>query len=348
VAGAQAVALAQRGAFFRDVNVTGTHLRIYTAPAGNGTAVQVARSLKDVDHALGWIRILFVAISAIAIGASAALAFFVARATLRPVDRLTADAERIAATRDLRAGTDESRSDELGRLARAFNTMLRALGDSLDAQRQLVADASHELRTPLTTARTSLESLQLHPEMPAADQARSIGVAIDELQEMTQLIEELVELARGDTRSSEQRPTRLDQVAAETIAVAERRSGREIRADLQPSTVLAAPDDLTRAISNLLDNAIKWSPDDEPIEVSVSDGTCRVRDHGPGVAAADLPHLFDRFYRAAAARTLPGSGLGLAIVRQVAEANGGTAAAERAEGGGSIFTIRLPPIPADS
>jgi two-component system sensor histidine kinase MprB len=344
VAGAQAVASGQTGAFFRDVNVTGTHLRIYTAPAGNGTAVQVARSLKDVDHALGWIRILFVAISAIAIGASAALAFFVARATLRPVDRLTADAERIAATRDLRAGTDESRSDELGRLARAFNTMLRALGDSLDAQRQLVADASHELRTPLTTARTSLESLQLHPEMPAADQARSIGVAIDELQEMTQLIEELVELARGDTRSSEQRPTRLDQVAAETIAVAERRSGREIRADLQPSTVRAAPDDLTRAISNLLDNAIKWSPDDEPIEVSVSDGTCRVRDHGPGVAAADIPHVFDRFYRAAAARTLPGSGLGLAIVRQVAEAHGGTATAERAEGGGSIFMIRLPPI----
>jgi two-component system sensor histidine kinase MprB len=180
--------------------------------------------------------------------------------------------------------------------------------------------------------------------MPAADQARSIGVAIDELQEMTQLIEELVELARGDTRSSEQRPTRLDQVAAETIAVAERRSGREIRADLQPSTVLAAPDDLARAISNLLDNAIKWSPVDEPIEVSVRDGTCRVRDHGPGVAAADIPHVFDRFYRAAAARTLPGSGLGLAIVRQVAEANGGTATAERAEGGGSIFVIRLPPI----
>jgi len=348
VAGAQAVARGQRRAFFRDVDVAGTHLRIYTASAGPGTAVQVARSLKDVDHALGWIRILFVAISAIAIGASAALALLVARATLRPVDRLTADAERIAATRDLRAGTDESRSDELGRLARAFNTMLRALGDSLNAQRQLVADASHELRTPLTTARTSLESLQLHPEMPAADQARSIGVAIDELKEMTELIEELVELARGDARSSEQRPTRLDLIAAESIAVAERRSGREIRADLQPSTVFAAPDDLARAISNLLDNAIKWSPPDEAIEVTVRDGTCRVRDHGPGVAASDIPHVFDRFYRAAAARTLPGSGLGLAIVRQVAEGHAGTATAERAEDGGSIFTIRLPPIPADS
>jgi two-component system sensor histidine kinase MprB len=342
VAGAQAVARSRRGAFFRDVHVAGTHLRIYTTSAGKGTAVEVARSLGDVDHALGWIRILFVAISAIAIGASAALALLVARATLRPVDRLTADVERIAATRDLRAGTDESRSDELGRLARAFNTMLRALSDSLTAQRQLVADASHELRTPLTTARTSLESLQLHPEMPAGDQARNVGVAIDELKEMTQLIEELVELARGDVRSSEQRPTRLDLVAAETIAVAARRSGRDIRADLQPSTVFAAPEDLARAISNLLDNAIKWSPPSEPIEVSVSDGTCRVRDHGPGVAAGDLPHVFDRFYRAAAARTLPGSGLGLAIVRQVAEGHGGTATAERAEDGGSIFTIRLP------
>jgi two-component system, OmpR family, sensor histidine kinase MprB len=342
VAGAQAVARSRRGAFFRDVHVAGTHLRIYTTSAGKGTAVEVARSLGDVDHALGWIRILFVAISAIAIGASAALALLVARATLRPVDRLTADVERIAATRDLRAGTDERRSDELGRLARAFNTMLRALSDSLTAQRQLVADASHELRTPLTTARTSLESLQLHPEMPAGDQARNVGVAIDELKEMTQLIEELVELARGDVRSSEQRPTRLDLVAAETIAVAARRSGRDIRADLQPSTVFAAPEDLARAISNLLDNAIKWSPPSEPIEVSVSDGTCRVRDHGPGVAAGDLPHVFDRFYRAAAARTLPGSGLGLAIVRQVAEGHGGTATAERAEDGGSIFTIRLP------
>jgi two-component system sensor histidine kinase MprB len=342
VAGAQAVARSRRGAFFRDVHVAGTHLRIYTTSAGKGTAVEVARSLGDVDHALGWIRILFVAISAIAIGASAALALLVARATLRPVDRLTADVERIAATRDLRAGTDERRSDELGRLARAFNTMLRALSDSLTAQRQLVADASHELRTPLTTARTSLESLQLHPEMPAGDQARNVGVAIDELKEMTQLIEELVELARGDVRSSEQRPTRLDLVAAETIAVAARRSGRDIRADLQPSTVFAAPEDIARAISNLLDNAIKWSPPSEPIEVSVSDGTCRVRDHGPGVAAGDLPHVFDRFYRAAAARTLPGSGLGLAIVRQVAEGHGGTATAERAEDGGSIFTIRLP------
>jgi two-component system sensor histidine kinase MprB len=344
VAGAPAVARGQHGAFFRDVHVAGTHLRIYTTSAGKGTAVQVARSLGDVDHTLGWIRILFVAISAIAIGASAALAVLVARATLRPVARLTADVERIAATRDLRAGTDESRSDELGRLARAFNTMLRALGDSLAAQRQLVADASHELRTPLTTARTSLESLQLHPEMTTADQARSIGVAIDELKEMTQLIEELVQLAQGDARASEQRPTRLDLVAAETIAVTARRTGREIRAELQPSTVLAAPEDLARAISNLLDNAVKWSPPGEAIEVSVSNGTCRVRDHGPGVAATDIPHVFDRFYRAAAARTLPGSGLGLAIVRQIAEGNAGTATAERAEDGGSIFTIRLPPI----
>jgi two-component system sensor histidine kinase MprB len=347
VDGAQAVARGQRGAFFRDVDVAGTHLRIYTRSAGPGTAVQVARSLADVDHALGWIMILFIAISAIAIGASAALAVLVARATLRPVDRLTADVERIAATRDLRAGTDESRSDELGRLARAFNTMLRALGDSLNAQRQLVADASHELRTPLTTARTSLESLQRHPEMPTADQARSIGVAVAELEEMTQLIDELVQLARGDVQSSEQRPTRLDLVAADAIAIAERRSGREIRADLQPSTVFAAPEDLARAISNLLDNAIKWSPLGEAIEVSVSDGTCRVRDHGPGVAADDIPHVFDRFYRAAAARTLPGSGLGLAIVRQVAEGNGGTATVERAEDRGSIFTIRLPPIAAN-
>ncbi|MDP9284164.1 MAG: HAMP domain-containing histidine kinase [Actinomycetota bacterium] len=340
-AGAVAVARGTRGAFFTDARVTGTHVRIYTRRAGT-SAVQVALSLKSTDHVLSWIRVLFLAISSVAVAGAAATALFVARAALRPVQRLTANAERIAATRDLRAVADDRRNDELGRLARAFNTMLGALSDSVTAQRQLVADASHELRTPLTTARTSLESIELHPEMSRGEQRRSIEAAVVELTEMTHLIDDLVELARGDMQVSEREDVRLDVVAQEVVTLAARRTGREFRLELEATLVRGAPDDLTRAISNLLDNAVKWSPPGQPIDVSVSSGACIVRDRGPGIAPEDLPHVFDRFYRAADARTLPGSGLGLAIVRQVAEAHGGTATAEAAPGGGATMAIRLP------
>ncbi len=340
-AGAVAVARGTRGAFFTDARVTGTHVRIYTRRAGT-SAVQVALSLKSTDHVLSWIRVLFLAISSVAVAGAAATALFVARAALRPVQRLTANAERIAATRDLRTVADDRRNDELGRLARAFNTMLRALADSVTAQRQLVADASHELRTPLTTARTSLESIELHPEMSRGEQRRSIEAAVVELTEMTHLIDDLVELARGDMQVSEREDVRLDVVAQEVVTLAARRTGREFRLELEATLVRGAPDDLTRAISNLLDNAVKWSPPGQPIDVSVSSGACIVRDRGPGIAPEDLPHVFDRFYRAADARTLPGSGLGLAIVRQVAEAHGGTATAEAAPGGGATMAIRLP------
>jgi two-component system sensor histidine kinase MprB len=345
--GAAAVAAGRRGPFFSEARVAGTHVRIYTRRAGT-SAVQVALSLNDTDHVLWWIRLLFVAISSLAVACAAVVALFVARAALRPVQHLTAEAERIAATRDLRAVTDDHRTDELGRLARAFNTMLSALADSIAAQRQLVADASHELRTPLTTARTNLESMQLHPEMPRTEQRRSIDAAVRELGEMTQLIEELVELARGDAQTSPHEAVRLDLLAREAVSVAARRSHRDFLVETEPTVVSGAPAELTRAIANLLDNAVKWSPADTRVEVTVSGGVCAVRDHGPGVAAEDLPHVFDRFYRAAAARTLPGSGLGLAIVRQVAEAHGGTATAEVAEGGGTVFSLRLPVEQASS
>jgi two-component system, OmpR family, sensor histidine kinase MprB len=198
------------------------------------------------------------------------------------------------------------------------------------------------LRTPLTTARTNLESMQRHPEMPHAEQRRSIDAAVGELGEMTHLIDELVELARGDVQESKHEPVRLDLLAREATVIAARRSQRDFRVVTEVTLVSGSPAELMRAISNLLDNAVKWSPADTPVEVSVSAGVCAVRDHGPGIAAEDLPHVFDRFYRAAAARTLPGSGLGLAIVRQVAEAHGGTATAETADGGGTVFSLRLP------
>ncbi|MGZ3440694.1 MAG: HAMP domain-containing sensor histidine kinase, partial [Polyangia bacterium] len=256
---ARAVAAGRRSAYFTDAVAARTHVRIYTVRTPGG-AVELARSLRDVDSALGWIRDVFIGVLFLALAATTALAYLVARATLRPVAQLTADAERIAATRDLRAGTDERRSDELGRLAKAFNTMLRALADSLSAQRQLVADASHELRTPLTTARTSLESLERHPELELDQRQLYLGAAISELEEMTTLIDELVDLARGDIRPPDKQPMRLDELTDEAISAAKRRTGRDIRAELEPTVVSGSADDIARAIANLLDNAIKWSP----------------------------------------------------------------------------------------
>jgi two-component system sensor histidine kinase MprB len=340
---AAAVAAGRKPAFFSEARVQGTDLRIYTRKAG-ARAVQVALSLNSTNRVLSWIRWLFFAISTVAVLATAVIALFLARTVLRPVRRLTADAERIAATRDFHPVTDDRRTDELGRLARAFNTMLAALADSIAAQRQLVADASHELRTPLTTARTSLESMQLHPEMSPTDQRTSIDAAVVELAEMTHLIDELVELARGDAQASLHQPVRLDEVAKQAIDVAARRTDREFRFEHEPTTVSGAPAELMRAISNLLDNALKWSSADDPVDVTVLAGVVSVRDYGAGIAPDDLPHVFDRFYRAADARTLPGSGLGLAIVRQVAESHRGTATAEAAPGGGTIISIRLPAV----
>jgi two-component system sensor histidine kinase MprB len=338
---ARAVAAGRRAAYITDAVAARTHVRIYTVRAPGG-AVELARSLRDIDSALGWIRDVFIAVLFLALTATTALAYLVARATLRPVARLTADAERIAATRDLRAGTDERRSDELGRLAKAFNTMLRALADSLSAQRQLVADASHELRTPLTTARTSLESLERHPELGADQRQLSLRAAISELEEMTTLIDELVDLARGDIRPPDKQPIRLDELTEEAVSAAKRRTGRDIYTELESTVVDGSAHDIGRAITNLIDNAIKWSPLSTPVEVTVRRGALSVRDYGPGVPPEEREHIFDRFYRAAGSRTLPGSGLGLAIVRQVAEAHGGTVEIETAPGGGAVFTLRLP------
>lgn len=342
-----AVASGKRGGFFANATVEGVRLRVDTVRVDGNTALQIARPLTELDNALNRIRLLFLLISFFAIAGAAAIGLAVASATLRPVRRLTDDAERIAATRDLRDRTDQHRSGELGRLAIAFNTMLDALAGSISAQRQLVADASHELRTPLAAARTNLEVLDRHSALPDEDRQRILDDAIEELREMTHLIDELVELAQGDAQAFEMRVTRLDLLAEDVVAAAERRSGTKIWLAATPTLVNGEPEALTRAIANLVDNALKWSPAESRVAVEVADGTLSVRDQGPGVEAEDAPHLFDRFYRAASARTLPGSGLGLAIVKQTAEAHGGTVTYEPAPEGGSIFTLRLPPLHLD-
>ena len=329
--------------FYEDATVEGTHLRVLTIPIGaEGYALQVARSLEEVDRSLSRIRRWLLAIALIGVGLAAALGLAVARAVLAPVQRLTRTAEEVSETRDLSRRIEASGTDELSRLATTFNTMLGALEDSAQAQRRLVSDASHELRTPLTSLRTNIEVLSRDETLPPGDREQLLQDVTEQLIEMTALIAELVELARGDQAPAEPEDVRLDLATVDAIERARRnRPGVSFKPKLEKSMVRGVPSSIERAISNLLDNAAKWSPPEGEIEVTVRDGELTVRDHGPGIDAEDQPYVFDRFYRAPSARGLPGSGLGLAIVRQVAEAHGGTITAEQAEGGGTLMRLRL-------
>jgi two-component system sensor histidine kinase MprB len=205
-----------------------------------------------------------------------------------------------------------------------------------------VADASHELRTPLTSLRTNIEVLVDNRELPEDERRRLISDVVEQLGEMTTLISELIELAHAEQQAVEPEDVRLDLLTADAIERARRnRPGVRFSADLEESVVRGVPATLERAIVNLLDNAAKWTPPGEQVEVEARDGLVVVRDHGPGISDEDLPYVFDRFYRARSARGMPGSGLGLAIVRQVAEAHRGDVVAERPAGGGTRMTLRL-------
>ena len=340
---ARRTAAGDQDAFFADARVDGTHLRVYTVPADEpGLALQVARPLRETDAALDRISTLLILIAAAGIALAAGLGLVVAKAVLAPVLRLTRAAEEVSETRDLSRRIDDVGSDELARLASTFNTMLAALEDSARAQRQLVSDASHELRTPLTSLRTNIEVLARTETLPPGEREQLLRDVTEQLTEMTALIAELVELARGEQAPSEPEDVRLDLATEAAIERTRRnRPGVAIEATLEESVVRGVRSTIERAISNLLDNAAKWSPPGGTVEVAVRDGELTVRDHGPGIAAADLPFVFDRFYRAEAARSMPGSGLGLAIVRQVAEAHGGTVTAEQADGGGTRVRLQL-------
>jgi two-component system sensor histidine kinase MprB len=340
------IAAAGQGGFYQDAHVRGTHVRMltfaYQSPFTTDIAVQIARPLTEVDRSLNRIKSVLILITGGGIGIAAALGLVVARAALAPVRRLTTAAETVRETGDLSQRIDVSGQDELSRLAGSFNAMLGALEESSRAQRQLVADASHELRTPLTSLRTNIEVLAKERELPEGERERLLADVVEQLGEMTTLIAELIELARGSQQIQEPEDVRLDIVAADAVDRTRRnRPNVTFNTDLDESVVEGVPSTIERAIGNLLDNAAKWSPPGGNVDVTVRNGTVTVRDHGPGIDEEDLPYVFDRFYRARSARGLPGSGLGLAIVRQVAEAHGGTVVAERAHGGGTLMTLHL-------
>jgi two-component system sensor histidine kinase MprB len=327
---------------FRDARVDNYHLRVLTAPVGSGIALQVARPLTEVDRTLAHLRLLLLLVALAGIGIAGGLGLVVARAALAPVRRLTRATEHVTATQDLDSRIETHGRDELSRLAFSFNTMLEALDRSLKAQRQLVADASHELRTPLTSLRTNVEVLQRDPDLSEEERQRILADIVEQAGELTGLVTELVELARGEHAEHEAEDVRLDLVVGEAVERARRNwPAVSFETKLDESLLHGVPAGIDRAVSNLLDNAAKWSPPRGVVEVAVHDSEVVVRDRGPGIAEGDLPHVFDRFYRAPAARGMPGSGLGLSIVRQVAESHGGTVVAEQPPDGGTLMRLRL-------
>jgi two-component system, OmpR family, sensor histidine kinase MprB len=350
-AATHAVAAGRRSAFFSDATVGGTHVRILTERAPVGGVWQVALPLTDVDSTLTHLKLVLALVCLGGIALAAALGLLVSRTALIPVRRLTGAAERVARTQDLGHRIEAGEEDELGRLAGSFNTMLAALERSRLAQRQLVSDASHELRTPLTSVQANLDALAIGEELPARERGRILAAAQAQLRELTVLVGDLVDLSKTEVDEIEMEDVRLDLAAAGAIERA-RLHAPECRFLLhaEPCLVHAAPARLERAIANLLDNACKWNPPTppgragDPVEVRVRGGVLEVRDHGPGIAAEDLPRVFDRFYRAPGARARPGSGLGLAIVRQMAEAHGGAVHAASDPDGGARLTLELPPL----
>ena len=314
------------------------HVRVYAAQVGDGFAIQVARSLAEVDHTLHRLGVYMLIIGLVGVGIAGGLGLVVATAALRPVRNLTSVAEEVTATRDLTRRIHVHSHDELGRLASAFNEMLVALDASVKAQRRLIADASHELRTPLASLRTNIEVLAGGKQLPAGERQKLLADVTGQVEELSALVGDLVEIDRD--RPPEVEDVRLDQLVEHAVARAKVRAPKVLfRTTMEESIVRGAPAQLERAVSNLLDNAAKWS---SSVEVAVSDHEVTVRDHGPGISEEDLPYVFDRFYRATNARNLPGSGLGLAIVRHVAQTHGGEATAENASDGGAVFRFRLP------
>jgi two-component system sensor histidine kinase MprB len=347
-AATRAVAAGRRNAFFSGATVGGTHVRILTERAPEGGVWQVALPLTDVDSTLTHLKLVLALVCLGGIALAAALGLLVSRAALVPVRRLTGAAERVARTQDLGHRIQAGEEDELGRLAGSFNTMLAALEHSRLAQRQLVSDASHELRTPLTCVQANLDALAMGEELSAHERARILAAAQAQLGELTVLVGDLVDLSKTEIDEVEVEDVRLDLAAAGAIERARLHAPEcHFLLDAQPCLVRAAPARLDRAIANLLDNACKWNPPPPlagPVEVRVRGGVLEVRDHGPGIAAEDLPRVFDRFYRAPGARARPGSGLGLAIVRQMAEGHGGAVYAANDPGGGAMLTLELPPL----
>jgi two-component system, OmpR family, sensor histidine kinase MprB len=338
-AGDRAIAAKGSGSSLSDRSVKGTQLRVLTVATAPGSAVLIARPLTEVEHELSHLLLILVLIGAGGIVLAALLGTLVARTALAPIGRFTEQTETLSGSLDLSRRLDVSGRDELGRLAESFHGTLDALERSVAAQRHLIADASHELRTPITSLRANIQTLGEAERLPAEEQASLRADIVAELDDLTALVGDVVELARGAQPAESPDEVRLDEVVSSAVQSARRRGEVIYALDLEPTVVSGPADRIGRAVSNLIDNARKWSPPGGVVEIALRDGVLEVRDHGRGFSEQDLPFVFDRFYRAEEARGMPGSGLGLAIVRQATESCGGFAEALNAAGGGALLRV---------
>jgi two-component system sensor histidine kinase MprB len=357
------VAEGHSGEFLSDVDVGGNHLRVITVPVtleggGSGTqtesgAVELARPLNGVDNVLSNLRAILLLLCGVGVALAAMLGRLAASRVLAPLAEVAQAAEHISETEDLTTRIQVRADDEVGQLATRFNSMLdrlessrEAVDESVRAQRQLVADASHELRTPVTSLRTNVEVLLEGGALSDEDRTRLLSDMVEQSEELSALVGDLIELARGDQPIESVDDVRLDGLVEEAIDRA-RRNAPDVNfeTELEPVVVDGVPERLLRAVNNLLDNAARHTHAGTTVEVRVDATGVRVRDHGDGVDPDDLPHVFDRFYRGVNSRGRQGSGLGLAIVRQVAQQHGGSVTASNAPDGGAVFELRLPTTP---
>ena len=328
----------------------GIHVMVITQGGAGGGAVQIARDLTEIDAALIRIRNLAALICALGVAFAAIIGLVVTRRAMKPVEELTDDLERRAANPDdLSALPTPERFDEVGRLTASYNSLLAALTGSREQQRALVADASHELRTPITSLRTSIELLHRAPDLDEATRRELIANSVEELEELTHLVNEIVELAVVGAADTPFDACELDELVENVVTRARRRTTSEIAFTSIACSVSGRPARIERAVNNLLENAVKWSPPGAPIEVAVAAGRVTVRDHGPGIAAEDRSRVFERFARGRDAEKVSGSGLGLAIVSQVAKEHSGRAWVEAPKDGGTLAILEFPvltsPVP---
>jgi two-component system sensor histidine kinase MprB len=304
--------------------------------------VNITGQVNELGHLLDTLLIVATAGVLLALG----LGLVIARAALRPLEAVTDEIEEVAEANDMRHRIDAGGIDELGRLRRVFNRLLSTVENSQVLQRQLVVDASHELRTPLTSLRTNAQVLSRASELSPEDLHQLTHDMVTQVDELAALVTDLGELARGERSEGALELLRLDECVDECVDTARtyaRINGITIEVDVQASSVMGRRDRLVRALSNLLTNAVKFTPHGGRILVHSSNGTVTVADSGPGIAEEDRPFIFDRFWRSASARALPGSGLGLSIVAQVvAELHGTVSVDNDPLLGGARFTISLP------
>jgi two-component system, OmpR family, sensor histidine kinase MprB len=339
------IARQAHGSFYSTATVNGTHVEVLTVgDPSDHKAVQVALPLTSVDDVLHGLLTTYLLVVGAGILLAALLGALIARTALAPIKRFTEQTEEVTSALDRPHRLEETGGEELERLAASFNQTLDALERSVLAQRHLIADASHELRTPMAALRSNIQIFLDAQRLDEQERKELQDSIVAELDELTQLVSDVLQLARGTAPSEHTEPVELDAIVREVVSRTLRRAPQiEFDLVLESTVIVNSPDRVSRAVTNVIDNARKWSPPDGAIEVRLRDGTLTVRDHGPGFNERDIDRVFDRFYRAEQSRRMPGSGLGLAIVKQAAEAHGGSVQAANAPDGGAVVMVSFGP-----